>query len=235
MTQPNDTLIPAGAIAIAEATKATVDELWERAAVTVVITDEDYIAAGELKRQLAERRRSLNETRLGITRPMDEAKARVMALFKPTEERIAEAEKAVDGPLLAFVTERERLASIAAAAAEEEARQQREEAERHAAQLREEGREEEARAVVVEAATAPMPVPAASMALPKVSGLSSTGTWAAEVTDKLALIKYVGEGKAPVDWLDVNMARLNAKAKSDREAMDVPGVRAVRKAGLTAR
>lgn len=52
--------------------------------------------------------------------------------------------------------------------------------------------------------------------------------WRAEVVDLLALVKAVAEGQVPVEALQPNAAFLDGHAARDREALAVPGVRAVR-------
>jgi hypothetical protein len=165
---------------------------------------------------------------------MDEAKRRVMELFAPTLDIIADAERGIRGEMTTYHDKRQAEARAAAAEAEAEARAAREAAEAEAAELRAAGKEDEADAVVYEAATAPVAI-VATAEPPKAAGVSATGRWQAEVTDKLALIKFIAEGKAPVGWLDVNMPALNAEAKSKKAEMAVPGVRAVQKTVLTAR
>lgn len=59
----------------------------------------------------------------------------------------------------------------------------------------------------------------------KLDGISSRSTWKAEVTDKMALVKAVAAGDAPLDALLVNQSHLDAMARSLREAMKVPGVK----------
>ena len=228
-------LIPAGATDVAARAKASSQELWERAAVLTVSNDAEFRAGGALFREIADRRRELDITRLGITRPMDEAKKRVMELFAPVLAQIGEAEAAVKSELTTYEEQVEREARRQAAEAEEAMRKAREAAEEEAAALAAMGRPEEAEAVRYEAATAPSPeVPTATMP-PRATGVVSGTSWSAEVTDKAALIKFVAGGGGALDWLDVNMPRLNAEARSRREAMNVPGARAVRKKTLSGR
>jgi hypothetical protein len=87
-----------------------------------------------------------------------------------------------------------------------------------------------------EAATLPAPVvdgPAPEVA--QVAGVSSRANWKAEVTDLAALVGAVARGEAPLAFLEPNMQALTLRAKAEKEAMRVPGVRAVNKAGATVR
>ena len=59
--------------------------------------------------------------------------------------------------------------------------------------------------------------------------------WHAEATDKMALIKAVAEGKADPDCLEPNMSHLNKKAVEFKDAMSIPGVKAVKKISVSTR
>lgn len=65
-------------------------------------------------------------------------------------------------------------------------------------------------------------------ATPKVEGLSYRENWNAEVTDKLALIKAVADGKAPLAYVEPNYTVLNQAARAIKQDLNaIPGVRAV--------
>lgn len=69
----------------------------------------------------------------------------------------------------------------------------------------------------------------------KVAGVGTQRRWKAEVTDKAALIAFVA---SRLDWrhlLDVNLPALNALARSQKQALAIPGVRAVVEEGLAIR
>jgi len=72
-----------------------------------------------------------------------------------------------------------------------------------------------------------VPVVTVAPAVARVEGVGQQTRWAAEVTDKLALIKYVALHPEWVGLLDANEPNLNRLAVSQREAMRIPGVRAV--------
>ena len=126
---------------------------------------------------------------------------------------------------------------------EQEIKRQREEAEARAAAEAERKRllaeaeqaedHHEADALIEEAALVPDPHIAPET--PKVQGIHTMTTWGAEVTDKMALIKAVAAGKVPEAALDVNMKLLNQQAKSLREQLSWPGVRAVATETVVAR
>ena len=72
-----------------------------------------------------------------------------------------------------------------------------------------------------------MPVIFVAPALATIAGVWTRPNWRAEVNDKLALIRYVATHPEWVHLVDANESALNGLAKSQREALAIPGVRAV--------
>lgn len=66
------------------------------------------------------------------------------------------------------------------------------------------------------------PIAAPRVAAP--SGLTFKTSWYAEVTDKMALIKAVAEGKALPTLLDANMSNLNKQASMYKDQVTIPGI-----------
>lgn len=59
----------------------------------------------------------------------------------------------------------------------------------------------------------------------KVKGQSLKSIWSAEVTDLMALVKAVAEGKAPISFLLPNQVALNQQAKASMDSIEYPGVK----------
>ena len=57
-------------------------------------------------------------------------------------------------------------------------------------------------------------------------GISMRETWAAEVTDLMQLVRAVAAGTVPINALMANMVFLGQQARSLKQAMRYPGVRA---------
>ena len=72
-------------------------------------------------------------------------------------------------------------------------------------------------------------------ASPKLAGVSTRSLWQAEVTDKMALIKAVAQGKCPQEYLTLNMTALNAVARSTRGQVTIPGVQIRQVTSIAAR
>lgn len=59
--------------------------------------------------------------------------------------------------------------------------------------------------------------------------------WRAEITDKMALVKAVAEGKVSPNYLEPNMSLLNSVAKTYKENLNIPGVKAVSEINVSVR
>jgi hypothetical protein len=123
----------------------------------------------------------------------------------------------------------------------EEARQQEEERKLQAAAAAEEaGMDEQSVAAILEQPSV-APAPVAAPTYTPNRNLSVRDAWCAEVTDFFALVKAVAKKK---EWLPLLYAydpdkktspNLNAQAKSLKEALAIPGVRAVNKGSVAVR
>ena len=100
----------------------------------IVVTDTETwtICADALKGVMGQKK-TVDNVRLGITRPMDAAKQKVMDLFRGPMEELEEAEVYLKGQMVTFKDEQDRIAR-------EQQRIERERAEKEAARLREEAR-----------------------------------------------------------------------------------------------
>lgn len=70
---------------------------------------------------------------------------------------------------------------------------------------------------------------------PKVSGISRKITYKAELYSKMDLIKAIASGEVPDIYVDVNMGLLNKQAKSLKEHLNIPGVKAKAESGIAVR
>lgn len=57
----------------------------------------------------------------------------------------------------------------------------------------------------------------------KATGVSGRDNWKCKVTDMKALVKAVAAGKVPITYIQANESVLNARAKADRETLNIPG------------
>ena len=74
----------------------------------------------------------------------------------------------------------------------------------------------------------PVLVPPVEVVPPaRAEGLSFRNDWSAEGVDLILLAQAVAERRVPVHYLQPNQTALNQAARAMKEALDIPGVRAV--------
>lgn len=93
---------------------------------------------------------------------------------------------------------------------------------------------EEAQVEAVEASQEASAVATAAIVVPvaKTAGAQTRETWKAQVFDLRALCAAIGRGELPESYVEPNMTALNARARSDKGMMRVPGVRPQREIGI---
>lgn len=216
-------------------------------------TAKDFVINDQAMRDLADQehirlkkqKKAIVDARLNMTRPIDEAKARVMEFFRPAIETIDAAIEIYAQGILTFDTEQERLRRIEEARQRELARQEQERLEReaaerakairleaerlqreaeqaraagntdHAAEVAAQAEAKQAEAATVVAEVPHVPVPIVAP-VGKLKGASSSrDIWEAVVVDA---------AKVPREYLIPDMDALNALAKVRKAASTIPGV-----------
>jgi hypothetical protein len=81
----------------------------------------------------------------------------------------------------------------------------------------------------------PEPAPVSVPAYQKPAGITTRETWNAQVTSIKELCRAVAEGKVPETYVSANMTALNARARADKQLMNIPGVCAISDTGISAR
>lgn len=190
-----------------------------------ILTPEHYENAAALLKGVKRRAGEIEEERKRVLRPLDEARRRIMELFRPAQEVLAQAEHYIKRAVLDYQTEQERRRAEEEARLRELARKEQERLMARAQKAAAVGKDELAETLEEQAQSVYVPVVVSGT--PKISGLVTRQNWHAEVTDKAALIHAVAEGKVPDVVLEPNMVILNAQARALKEALDYPGVKAV--------
>jgi chemotaxis protein histidine kinase CheA len=116
---------------------ADIDAVVARAQNMAVTTPDEYETAVGVCRRIAKLVGEQEEERLGITRPMDAAKEKVMSFFKRSVAPLQAVDAVLRGKLRAYDAEQARIAAAERAKAEAEAKRQRDAAEAKAKQERE--------------------------------------------------------------------------------------------------
>jgi hypothetical protein len=198
-----------------------------------ITTEPEYTGSGELLKTIKRHWKDVEEQRKDILKPIDEARARVQALFKKPLDYLTQAEAIIKRAMLGYTQEQERLRRAEEARLQEVARKEREKLEREAAKLAAKGKIEKAEAKLEEAISIPMPVYAAPVA--KVSGVHEVERWSAELVSKEILIQAVADGLVPLAAVEINMVFLNRQAVALKKELNYPGVKAVCTTGLSTR
>ena len=201
--------------------------LWD------IKTSENAVAAGEDLKRVKGLAKQVNEKRLAITRPLNDALKEVNALFKPAQDWLKQAESLLKGKILAFQAEQDRIARELQAKADADARKERESLERKARLAELVRKPEKAEEIREEAETKVAPV--VTSAAPKISGVVRRETWKAEVTDKQALVRHIIERQpALLVLIKIDQSLLNARAREMKDKFDLPGAKAVKEASIAA-
>ncbi len=225
----------------------------------IITTPEQALNAGEDLKEIKALKRQLEKKRTAITGPINTALKEINALFKPAKKWLTMAEVMMKGKLKTYISEQERIAQEAQRKADEKARKRREKLEAKAAAARAE--EEAARAAIAKAESDEARAAAAALAekqakkaakleekaeivqapvisttAPKLEGIHTRVTWRAEVTNKLAFIKFVVEQRPDLmGVIEIDQSKLNGYARLLKEEFDMPGVEAKAEKGIAAR
>lgn len=206
--------------------------LMSRATEFVITTSGEFEASGELLREIVTQKKAADTARTDITKPMDEAKRRVMELFKEPSERLRSAETTIKDAMLVFTQAEQRRQAEELAEWERLAKIERDRLEKRAETAQEKG--DEAKAEVLEEAATQVSAPPPP-APTKAEGVHTAVTWSAELVDKMELIKAAAADPNLAAYLDVNMKMLNSIARAMKEEMAIPGVKAVSETSVKVR
>ena len=224
----------ANAVELAEATNITCE-------VTASIAGEDL-------RTLAGMKKSLEESRFSITRPMDAAKKAVMELFAPQAEKIDAADKILRGKLNAYLLEQRAIQAKAEAEARAKAAAEKAEADRKIAEAKaaaeaaakagDDAAAEAARNAVRDAQDdallAELSAPVVQ-ATPKMAGVSTAKIWKVTDIDLSELVKAAAEDPELLEYLIPNTAEINKVVKALGARHKIPGVTAAQTESLRVR
>lgn len=187
----------------------------------VISNQEQYETAAGILKQVKARYNELDKQRKEITTPLDAAKKAVMELYRKPLDMLDVGEKLIKKAMISFTEEQERIARekqrelqrLAEIEAEKErkklqAKIERAEASGKLDKVADLQEQKEAISEIV--------VPVVAPQVDKVSGISFSENWKAEVID---FSKLTDEFKLP------NMEVLNKIAKSTKGSLAVSGVR----------
>lgn len=197
------------------------------------ITDQQTLeSAVTLLKVVKAKASMIEDERKKLKAPILEAGKAVDALFKPPLKTCSMAENVLKMKINVYMSEQERKREKAEALAREAADNERRRLEKLAANAKKRGDEGKAKAFQAreEAVAIPEVAPAE-----KVSGISQTETWKAELSSFSTLVKAAAEGDlAASDCLSFNQSEANRMARVLRGGMNIPGIIAVKETGIAA-
>lgn len=205
----------------------------ERASALAIIDDASYLRGAELLKGIKALRVEVDEAFDPIVQAAFRAHRTACDQKRKAEAPLAEAERVIKARMVEWDDAQERARKAEQRRLEAEARRQEEESRLNlAAEMEREGKAFGDEALVREAhdlieqpivpVVAPVP-----KATPQVSGQHFTTTWSAQVTNLLELVRFVAAHPSHVGLLQANVPALNAQARSLKEHLAIPGVRAI--------
>jgi hypothetical protein len=222
--------------------------LVTQASLLVVDSQESQSIALNLVKRYRLGQRLLTEHFEPSRKALDIAKKEVLAARDAFIAPLAAAERIVSGKSGAYAEGERVRAEAAAMVAAEEARKREEEAKKRAEEQAlqdaiaaeaagdtEQAADLFAEAQEIESEPVVVPVFTPVMQTATVAGVSERKTWSAELTDIAALVAHVASHPECINYLLPNMPALNALARSQHEAMRIPGVRSVGTVSLSVR
>lgn len=205
----------------------------DRARAVVVTTAEQYVVGADLLKGIKALRTKIAETFDPHVRRAHEAHKALVAEKAAAEAPLTQAEQILKHALVTYDNAQAALQREAQRIADEQARRDEEQRRLETAAAMEIEGHDYGDAALVAEAHALLEEPVLAMAAPvakstpTVAGLSYRTTYAAQVTDLLALVRHVAQHPELINLLSANGPALNAQARSLKAALRLPGVRVI--------
>jgi hypothetical protein len=211
----------------AEVTKQAAT-LTEQAQALEIVDHQSYEQAATIFKGAKGLVKEIKEFFKPIKQAQDAAKRVTLDKEKSELKGPEEASKILGAKMAAWNSEQKRIRDEAERKAREAAEKEAEEQRLREAEEAEAAGDTELADEILDQPIAPV-APQLPPEPEKLKGVSYRTTWSAEVVDMMSLINYVA-GKPELAYLlDANMPNLNRMAVSQKDSMQIPGVRAVPK------
>lgn len=187
----------------------------------VISNQEQYENANVILKEIKTRWKELDEERKSITKPMDDAKKRIMDLFKKPLDLLESAENKIKKLMIGYTQEQERIAREEQERLQKEAdkiaEEERKKLEAKKARAEASGKTEKAEELAMQIETIiPAQAPVVTANIGKVSGVSYKDKWSAEVVDFNLL---------PNEYKIANQQALDKVAQATKGGITIPGVK----------
>ncbi len=189
------------------------------AADILLIIDDDSLKAAKVDMdKMKKESKDFDDFRKSITRPLDEKKKEVMALFNPVIDAYKETMTSYRSAVAQYLDEQEKIRALERAKAAAEAN-----AEKKAIEQKAKAAEsEEERQAIQDAAALVKSAPVAPVA--KTKGLSSYKKWKAKVSDKVAFVRAAIDRPELLDLIEVDEGSLSRLINATGGTLELPGV-----------
>lgn len=184
-----------------------------------ITNNQEYLNSGEFLKQIKSVSKILDDARKDITKPLDEAKKRVMDFFRDPLDQLSAAEGILKRAILGYQQEQEKIRreeeqkAISRAKAEEE--RKRRALEERAVKAEESGNTAKAELLRERADDVYVPTIVTAPVIEKVKGISTKKVWKFRIKD---------ESQIPREYLLINEPMLNKIAQATHGKIPVPGV-----------
>ena len=173
-----------------------------------------YEAVAGIRSSANAKFKELDAKRKEITRPLDQAKAQIMALFKAPLDKLSQVISLCDRSMVTYTNEQERRRREEEAKLQAQADRKRQELEAKALKAAEEGKEAKAEKYQDKANEVIAPVLAPTVEQPK--GLHYTERYYGDVIDFKAL---------PDDFKVADTSKINRTLQATKGTLNIPGVK----------
>ncbi len=205
------------------------ETMLERARAVAIVDQATYDRAVELARAIKDLRAEAEAHHRPVIQAALEAHRRALEAFRRIDEPLRAAEAEIKRRLAAWLAEQERLRQEAERRAREEAERLRAEViEQRIEQLEAVGASpQEIEAVIRSAEAAPVVAPKIAPTFQRAEGVATRKIYKAHVASLIDLIRWVAANSSHENLLQPNMPALNALARAQGAALNIPGVRVV--------
>lgn len=215
----------------AKEVSASTDLILKEALDFKIVSPADLETSANILKTIKQKKKKIDEVRKSLTRPLDAAKKGIMDFFRPAENKLSEAENAMQKTILEFREMERRKAEEEQRKIAEEAKKRQEEELARIQKEQEEaemlGDSETVENLEIQKTVAATTVEVATVVTPeepKLSGVAEVKRWKAVVTDKMALIKHIAETGQFENLIEFSNKELNALATATKGTIQIPGI-----------
>lgn len=204
-----------------QADQSGAQQALAQAQAMVIDSPEALSQASAFIKEVTAAEKRLNETRLNLTRPIDEAKNKIMGLFKPAVDCLNQAKMLARRKAGAYQEEERRRREQEAREAAEKAERERLRQQKLAEAALERGDTAKAEKFEAKAEQAATSVPVAEA--PKTTGVALRTYYQVQVLNMKQLCAAVAEGKIPPHIVQLHQGEANKFASATKGAVEIPG------------